>query len=96
MKKFFLTPRARCRRAVFTRAIARVVLREITGSSIWPISRALDGRIVMVILAVGFAALMLRFAHVNHRSGERSIGRTGAQLAATAAFIVVAGAVLTL
>jgi hypothetical protein len=77
-------------------AIARVVLREITGSATWPISRAVNGRIVVVILAVGFATLMLRFAHVNHRSGERSIGRTGAQLAATAAFIVLAGAVLTL
>lgn len=77
-------------------AIARVVLRELTGSSRWPISHALDGRIVMVTLAVGFAVLMLRFAHVNHRSGERSIGRTGAQLAATAAFIVFAGAVMTL
>lgn len=77
-------------------AIARVVLREITGSSAWPISRTLDGRIVVLILAVGFATLMLRFAHVNHRSAERSIGRTAAQLAATAAFIVVAGAVMTL
>lgn len=76
-------------------AIARIVAREITGSSTWHAFHGVDSRIVPVILAVAFVGLMLRFAHLNHRSADQSIARTGVQLATTAVFISVAGSILT-
>ena len=75
--------------------MARIVLREVTGSSTWHAFHWVDSRIAGVILAVVFVGLMLRFAHLNHRSADQSIARTGVQLATTAAFISVAGSILT-
>lgn len=68
------------------------------GAAAWVLSRTAEEntRIAAILLVVCFCSLMIRFAHLNHRTGDHSRGRIGAQLAVTAGFIVMAGSVATL
>ena len=49
------------------------------------------GDLATVTLCAGFIVLMLRYAHLNHRSGEHSIRRIFSQVAYAASFVAVAG-----
>ena len=76
----------------------RVTRGVLEGLAAYRISAAADfyGDLAAIILCAGFITLMLRYAHLNHRSGERSIRRIGSQVVCTASFVVVAGVLATL
>ena len=76
----------------------RVTRGMLEGLAAYRISAAADfyGNLATIILCAGFIALMLRYAHFNHRSGERSIRRIGSQIACTASFIVIGRVLATL
>ena len=76
----------------------RVTRGVLEGLSAYRISAAADvyRDLAAIILCAGFITLMLRYAHLNHRSGERSLRNIGRQVVCTASFVVMAGVLTTL
>ena len=78
--------------------LTRGALADVMGCSCYLVSSNAEayGRIATVILCGAFVALMLRYAYINHGSGDRSPRRIGFQLAVAAAFVAVASLTTTI